>query len=385
VIFLSALVLAFQASTPQPAPTDFVQAWTKVADAIHGAYYARNSRSNEMDERLKHYAPLAEAAHDKGEFRDIVNRMIGEFKDSHFDLFTDEDQGYYLMDGFSAKPTAMAEVGAWFKKDGDLYRVQMVLDGTAAADAGLRKGDTVMLADGKPFTPIDSLKPDVGKTVDLEISRGNETLHKELKVTSEPVFDMFLDATKDSARIIDDGKKTVGYVHLWTQASPKFSDALANIVYGKFRKTDGVILDLRDGFGGRPEGYGDPFFRPEVNLDWKFPGGDNPELFGYGRPLVVIINGGSRSAKEVLSYVFKKSKRATLVGSNTAGNVLGTSPRRLNEWSIIEIPIVEVLADGIRLEGKGVAPDIAVPKEFDASGKDLYVEAALKVLDKEMK
>jgi len=104
------------------------------------------------------------------------------------------------------------------------------------------------------------------------------------------------------------------------------------------------------------------------------------QMLGYQKPLVLLINEGSRSAKEVLSYVFKKSRRATLIGSNTAGNVLGTSPMRLNEWAYLEIPMVEVFTDGTRLEGKGVAPDIKVPVETDASGKDLYVESATKFL-----
>lgn len=382
-MFIAALLplLQIQARTP----LDFNQAWDKVAEAIQGSYYARQSRKEEMDDRLKRYAPLAEAAHTKSEFRDIVEKMIGEFKDSHFDFYSDEDQGYYLMDGFSKDPAPMPEVGAWFKRTGDLYTVQMVLDGTQAQEAGLMKGDLVMLADGKPFSPVESLKPDVGKTVSLHILRGNTGFDKELKVESKPVMDMFLDATMDSAHIIDLGKKKVGYVHLWTQATDKFSAALSRIVYNTFENTDAIILDLRDGFGGRPEGYGDPFFRPGVKLDWKFPASTTHELIGYQRPLVVIINGGSRSAKEVLSFIFKASHRAVLVGSNTAGNVLGTAPRRLNDWAFIEIPIVEVYADGIRLEGKGVAPDVPVAKEFDASGKDLYVAAALQVLSKELK
>lgn len=322
-----------------------------------------------MDDRLKKYEPLAEAARTKKEFTDVVEKMIAEFKDSHFDFYSDEDQGYYLMDGFSKDPASMPEVGAWFKKTGDLYTVQMVLDGTQAQEVGLMKGDLVMLADGQPFTPVASLKPDVGKTVSLHIMRGDKGLDKELRVESKPVMDMFLDATMDSAHTIDLGKKKIGYVHLWTQATEKFSAALSRIVYDHFENTDGMILDLRDGFGGRPEGYGDPFFRPDVKLDWKFPSSTTHELFGYQRPLVVIINGGSRSAKEVLSFIFKASHRGVLVGSNTAGNVLGTSPRRLDDWAYIEIPIVEVYADGIRLEGKGVAPDVPVAKKLTPTAR----------------
>jgi carboxyl-terminal processing protease len=95
---------------------------------------------------------------------------------------------------------------------------------------------------------------------------------------------------------------------------------------------------------------------------------------------VVLINGGSRSAKEILSYAFKKSRRGFLIGQTTAGNVLGTFPKRINDWSFIEIPQVDVTVQGTRLENHGVEPDFSLPSELDADGKDLDYQAALRKL-----
>lgn len=371
-----ALLLLRQAG---PTP-DFTATWHQAEKAIKETFYAKRTRASEIDARFKHYEPLAEAAKSKEDFDAIMNRMIAEFKDSHFSFYTDDDQGYYLMDGFSKNPADMPEIGAWFTQDGGIYKVSMVLEGTPAQKADLRKGDIVLQADGKPFSPIDSLRPDVGKTVHLTVLRGSQSLQKDIEVKSEPAFDMFLDATSDSVHIYKRNGKQIGYVHLWTQATQKFANKLSSIVYGDLSKTDAMILDLRDGFGGRPEGFGDPFFRPGAILNWKSDSSDYKQMFGYSKPLVVLINGGSRSAKEVLSYIFKKSGRATLIGSNTAGNVLGTSPRRLNDWSIIEIPIMELFVNGELLEGRGVAPNIAVPEEFDAKGDDLDIAKALDFL-----
>ncbi len=367
------------------AEIDFSNAWDKVAAIIRRSYYARESRKSEMEKRLGTYGPIASKASSKGEFRDIVDRMIAEFKDSHFELLTDEDQGYYMFEGLSKRePASMPEIGAWFRHGADGYTVQMVLNGTAAEKAGLRKGDMIVSGDGKPFSPVECLRPDVGKKVSLVIRRNGSEMIKEIAVESKPALELFLDATRDSASVIEQNGKKIGYVHLWTQASDDFRNVLAGLVYGRFKDTDGMILDLRDGFGGRPEGYGDPFFRPDVQLEWKYTNSSTKQLFGYQRPLVVLINGGSRSAKEVLSYLFKKSHRAVLVGSNTAGNVLGTTPQRIADWAFIEIPIVEVFADGIRLEGRGVAPDMAEPMEFDDKGNDLYLTRALKVLSERL-
>jgi carboxyl-terminal processing protease len=129
---------------------------------------------------------------------------------------------------------------------------------------------------------------------------------------------------------------------------------------GPLKNTDALILDLRDGFGGRPYGFAEPFLRRSER-----------------RPLAVLINGGTRSAKEVLAHEFKKKGRGTLIGSTTAGHVLGTWPIRIADWAYLEIPMTEVKLDGVRLEGRGVDPDVEVPRESDASGRDLILEAAM--------
>jgi carboxyl-terminal processing protease len=378
-------VIAAILSLSTTQPDDFAKTWDQISRSIRTRYYAREQRKVEMDSLLERFGAKAKAAHNRAEFEDAVNQMIHDFKDSHFGFFTESDQSYYMMDSLARGDQAkeMPEFGAWFHPaaEGGGYTVQMVLEGSEASKAGLRKDDVVTEVDGKPFTPIESLRPLVGSTATLTVRRGETVLHPQVSVSKERATEMFLDATQASSRIIDYHGHKIGYFHLWTQSSKAFQDALSNAVYGKLRATDGFILDIRDGFGGRPEGYGDPFFRPEAWLEWKFsPTGGYRQMFGYGKPMVLLINGGSRSAKEILSYIFKKSRRAKLVGQTTAGNVLGTSPQRVNEWGYIEIPIVDITVDGARLEGKGVSPDIALPKEYDVAGKDLDLAAALESL-----
>jgi carboxyl-terminal processing protease len=309
--------------------------------------------------------------------------MIAEFKASHFAFLTDADQGYYLMDALAKNEKAekMPEFGAWFVKGPNGYTVSMVLNDTSAAKAGLRPGDVVTSIDGKPFEPVASLKDLVGKTVPISYLRAGVTHSASVAVSSEQALDLFLDATRSSANVVERSGRKIGYFHLWTQAGEQFKTALSNAIYSKFKETDAMILDLRDGFGGRPEGYADPFFRPDIWLEWgNITSHPLRELFGYGRPLVVLINGGSRSAKEVLSDIFKISHRATLVGQTTAGNVLGTFPRRINGWSYLEVPMVDVVVDGTRLEGRGVSPDVTVSVEYGPDGTDNDFETALQRL-----
>jgi carboxyl-terminal processing protease len=365
------------------SPDDYKDAWDKVSSAIRSNYYAREVRKMEMERILGEYSDKAKSATSRAAFKELMQQMIREFKDSHFDFLTRSDQGFYLMQGLVNPTTAeeMPEIGAWFAKVDTGYTIRMVLDGGEAARVGLRKGDVIEKIDDEDFTPVEALKSKVGSQVVLTVHRGWTTLTATVKVNSKPCVSMFLDATQASVKIVEDHGRKIGYVHLWTQVNDSFRNALSGAIYGKLKDTDGFILDLRDGFGGRPEGYGDPFFRPDYWIEWRSsPTSASTQLFGYGRPLVVLINGGSRSAKEILSYAFKKSRRGFLIGQTTAGNVLGTFPKRINDWSFIEIPQVDVTVQGTRLENHGVEPDFSLPSELDADGKDLDYQAALRKL-----
>lgn len=383
-MLISSLAFALTAHRPD---IDFSKAWSSIRTSIERGYYARKERGGEMKTLLDKYEPKAKSAKSEAEFANDVNAMIADFGDSHFGFFTKSDQGFYMMDGLVKRESGakMPNVGAWFKPAQQGWEIQMLIDGGPAAEAGLlRKGDVVTAIDGSPFTPVQSLKDKVGKKVNLTYQRDGKQSPVEVSVVEDNGVDFFADGTRASEQTIERNGKKYAYIHLWTMSNEKEKNLLSGAVFGRFRDTDGFILDIRDGFGGRPEGFGDPFFRPEVNLSWESPMFNQQELFGYQRPLVVLINKGSRSAKEVFAFIMKQSKRATLIGEKTGGNVLGTSPSPVNDWGYLEIPMVDVKADGVRLEKVGVAPDIAVPNEFDASGKDMYVEEALKVLSKQV-
>jgi len=97
----------------------------------------------------------------------------------------------------------------------------------------------------------------------------------------------------------------------------------------------------------------------------------------YNIPVIVLINGGSRSGKELLAYYFKKTKRGLLIGERTAGYVCGGSYKRISEESMLLYGASMIVVDGKCLEGVGVEPDINVPFDIRfAGGKDLQLERA---------
>lgn len=375
-------LIALLALAPAQQPTNYADAWKQAEGAVRARYYDREERKDRMDALLAKYGPIASQAKSLGEFRSAMLGMIDEFGDSHFDFLTAADQGFYTLTELApgGKALKMPHIGAWFAESPLGYKAQMVLEGTSAAEAGLRKGDVVLRVNGRPFNPIDALKPLVSRHATFSVLREGTDMELRMKVDESDGLDLFLRASKDSARVIERDGKKFGYFHLWTMATDRFRDALSAFVYGRAAQTDGFILDLRDGFGGRPEGFADPFFRPEARIEWSVGGTSFSQQFGYQRPLVVLVNDGSRSAKEVLAFILKKSKRAALVGQPTGGRVLGTSPLRLGDWAIFEIPMVDLAVDDVRLENNGVDPDFLVLDEFSPEGKDMFIERALDLL-----
>jgi carboxyl-terminal processing protease len=149
----------------------------------------------------------------------------------------------------------------------------------------------------------------------------------------------------------------------------------------RFHDTEGIIIDIRDGFGGSPATeYIHPFLEgglEKITIESAMRKYKGKYQAAYNKPVVVLINGGSRSGKELLAYFFKKTKRGLLIGERTAGYVCGGSYKRISEDSLLLYGAAMLDIDGKRLEGVGVAPDIEVPFDIRfAGGKDIQLERA---------
>ncbi|MCA0361190.1 MAG: PDZ domain-containing protein [Armatimonadetes bacterium] len=381
---LATLTAALILQTPNYAAT-----WQEVSGAISSRYYARAERRTEMNALLTKYGPIASAAKSNEEFAATMRSMIAEFGDSHFDFVTAEDQGFAMMAnivntrgmGRGTTPQ-LPNIGAWFKRDTGGFRVMMVLNDSPAAAAGLEKGDLVTTIEGNPFTPVKSLQPFVGKSVKLTFVRGTETKSVQVTPIEQLPYQMFYTATQKSTKIIERNGKKIAVFRPWTMVDIQISDMLGIFVrQGLAGRSDALIYDLRDGFGGRPEGFFELFFAPDYELAWGLGSVTSKQRTGYDKPMVVLTNEGTRSAKEVVSAIFKKSKRATLIGQPTKGDVLGTFPQMIGDWGILEIPMVDLAFEGERMEKNPVQPDISVKDDPFRPGDEQF-EAALDHLSK---
>jgi len=96
---------------------------------------------------------------------------------------------------------------------------------------------------------------------------------------------------------------------------------------------------------------------------------------------VLLIDEGTTSGKEVFAHAFQRLARGPVVGTRSAGAVLGGSAFLMADGSLLYLAVLDVRVDGERLEGRGVTPEVEVPlRRPYAAGHDPQKERALEVL-----
>ena len=152
-----------------------------------------------------------------------------------------------------------------------------------------------------------------------------------------------------------------------------------------FDDTDGLILDLRGNDGGEIRLAGeilDLLTRaPSVQIRWRGRSYPFPAV-SWNRPLVVLVDGSTRSAAEILAAAVQARRLGVVLGEPTAGQARGSRLERLPDGSRLLLPISDVLLpDGEPLEGRGVQPDVRMVRSLAWSANaDEPWDAALQAL-----
>ncbi len=324
--------------------------------------------------------------------RDAVNQSLRSLNASHtYYLQPDEIEFYRIASVFQKIPKIAKLVGgkAEYPSTGILPRridgawfVQDVLPKSSAEKSGVKIGDQLLKVDGRDFQPIESLLPYAGQMVKLEIKRNGQSLELEVAVEMKDPQAEFLQALKDSMKVESiDGKK-VGYAHFYSYAGQEFQDALIEAIsWGELAQAEALVLDLRYGMGGANIAYLNMF---QKNIPpMRMIGRDGKETVldqQWRKPAVILIDETARSGKETIAYGAKKLGLATLVGTPTAGAVVGGSPFPMPNGDLLYLAVADVLVDGIRLEHNPVQPDHRVEMDIrTCDGVDIQKEAALRI------
>ena len=333
-----------------------------------------------------------------GVVNDAVAFILDSLHASHTGRYTQDQVDYYeLADVFRFAlrrdmrrmfpprgAVTYAGIGiASTRIDGKSF-VAHVYDGGPAAKAGVLTGDEIVSADGGPFAEIGSFRGKAGGTAHLMVRRAADAqpIAIDVPVGEIQPGDLFVKAISDSVRRFDQDGHKIGYLRLWAYTR----DEVTSILYdelgkGRLKDIDGLVLDLRSKWGGAPGDAAETFVgRAADMVAIDRDGTRNYAVFRWTKPVVAIIDGGTRSGMEVLAYSLKKNG-VPLVGAPTAGNVLAGTAYSLPDDSLLELAVDDVLVDGKHLENNPVRPDVAVP--FDvryAAGHDPQLDAAVALM-----
>ncbi len=325
---------------------------------------------------------------------DAVSFVLGSLHASHTGRYTQDEVDYYeLADVFRFAirqdmrrlfpprgKVTYAGIGIASATIGGKTFITHVYDGGPAARAGVLTGDEIVSVDGQPFAEIGSFRGKAGGTAHLMVRRTEDGQPIAIDVPVEEIQpgDLFVKAISDSVKTFDQAGKRIGYIRLWAYTR----EEVTNILYdelgkGRLRQVDGLVLDLRSKWGGAPGDAAETFVGGAADMEAVDRDGTrNLVTFRWHKPVVAIIDGGTRSGMEVLAYSLKKDG-VPMVGAPTAGNVLAGTAYLLPDDSLLELAVDDVLVDGKHLEGNPVTPDVAVP--FDVrytAGRDPQVDAA---------
>jgi carboxyl-terminal processing protease len=280
------------------------------------------------------------------------------------------------------------------QEDG-LVKVVAPIDDTPAARAGILSGDFIVAIDGENVQgmtlnqAVDKMRGAVNTNVKLTLERGAKKQKIDVTLTRDII------QIKSVRSHVE--KPDIGYIRI-TQFTEQTYDGLKAAMQ-KLQKDipedqfKGYILDLRNNPGGLLDqsvavvnafvDHGEIVSTRGRNADETQRYNARPLDLSKDKPMVVLINGGSASASEIVAGALQDHKRATLIGTRSfgKGSVQTIIPLGLNNGALRLTTARYYTPSGRSIQAKGIEPDITVVEDVPAElkGKDSTEgEAALK-------
>ena len=250
-------------------------------------------------------------------------------------------------------------------------KVVSPIDDTPAYRAGVKAGDLIIMLDDKPVKGltlsecVDIMRGKVGTSLELTIAREGE--NKPLKIK------IIRDTIKVKSVKYDILDNNYGYLRI-TSFQSKTGSSLKNVLLKIKKKNNlkGIVLDLRNNPGGV---LGAAVEVSDTFLDQKkmivttsgrmsdaineFKSSSND--FAKDIPIVVLINGGSASASEIVAGALQDHRRAIIMGTQSFGKGSVQTILPLTRKTALKITTARYFTpNGRSIQAKGITPDIIV-------------------------
>lgn len=317
---------------------------------------------------------------------DAIREMLEQLNDP-YTRFMDPTEFRDMQIDTSGELTG---VGIQITQDEDSEDIVVVspIEGTPASEAGILSQDVIVGIDGQSTEGMDTsdavslIRGPVGSSVTLTIRRGDEEIDFELERARIEIHPVRYSLQQSPAG-------PIGFIRL-NQFSANADDEMEEAI--ETLEDDGVqgfILDLRSNPGGLLDAS------ISIARMWLDEGlivstvdrqgiSDAQSANGTALtdlPVVILVDGGSASASEILSGALQDNDRAVIVGTQTFGKGLVQSVRGLGDGSGIAITVAKYLTpDGRDINQEGITPDIEIElteeqRETLSNADPQYVEA----------
>lgn len=258
-------------------------------------------------------------------------------------------------------------------------RVISPIDDTPAQRAGMKAGDMIVKLNDTPVKgmtlkkAVDLMRGDKGTKITLTVLRKNTPTPLKFKLTREVI-----QVKSIRPKLLD---KNYGYIRIsqfQSQSADDMIAAIENLKKESKNNLKGLILDLRNNPGGILEAsvkISDAFLDKAqlgykgliVYTEGRLPGSEIKEVAHdgdmlQGAPIIVLINGGSASASEIVAGALQDHKRALVVGTQSfgKGSVQTVLPLKDN-YGLKLTTALYFTPSGRSIQAKGITPDIEIP------------------------
>jgi len=291
-----------------------------------------------------------------------------------------KDDGYEQLD--EGTRGSFSGLGMEVIMEGGFVKVIAPIDDTPAATAGIETGDLIIRIDGKPVSGLslseatDQMRGEPGTKTILTILRESVSEPFDVELTRAVVR---LSSVKRK-RLSDD----IGYIRV-----TQFQIATAE----NFRKElkmlrdendfKGLILDLRSNPGGlltSAVSIADSFLTGGTIVSTKSRNAANDQKYDAtetdlldGKPVVVLINGGSASASEIVAGALQDHKRGLIIGTPSFGKGSVQTVINVGEQEAIKLTTARYYTpNGNSIQASGIVPDVTVEyRQFKETEKGL--------------
>ena len=260
-------------------------------------------------------------------------------------------------------------IGASLNKTAKGLTISQVFPGSPAQKAGLKSGDTITSVNGRPIAALSVdvsvplIKGKEGTQVTFEVLPGGKPPQKQVTVTRQRI-----EIPETSSRIILDKGVKVGYVQLYQFGGYAARDVAQNVTALAAKGAQWFILDMRYNPGGLLTQAVDVTNIFEQGVVTSTKGLHSPlEVFQAkdpvvtSKPMVVLVNGDSASAAEIVTGALKDHRRAEIIGTRTYGKGLVQTIVDLGDGSALKLTTAVYLTpNGTDINHKGIVPNIVV-------------------------